>query len=286
MTRIKIIGTVLLALAFAGGAPRLEAQLKDFRQIDFPKKEISSAVIPIPGACHNQGIAFDDNFLYLSCVDIKSKRALLFQVSRLRPADKDRPDLLNKLDLTEAGQYHPSGLDINGACLWVAVADYHPAPAKSTIKCIDRGAFRNKTGKEIQIPDHIGALAASPNWIAAFNWDAKDLYLIDYSGKILAKGPNPGAVAYQDCKSYKDNLIICSGGAGALSGKGFLDMIEIGGADPRTWILVRRGEINATKKLAPLTREGMAWREKYIYFLPGDSPNPMLYQYEFPEFLD
>jgi len=276
---------IILALILAGPAG-LRAQLKDFRQIDFPKKEISSMVIPIPDSCHNQGIVLDENFLYLSCVDIKSKKALLYQLSRPKPGKKDQPDSPKKLDLTEGGQYHPSGLDINGSCLWVAVADYHPAPARSTIKCIDRKTFQNMPDKKIEIADHIGALAASQNWIAAFNWDAKQLYLIDYSGKILAQGPNPGAVAYQDCKFFKDNLIICSGSAGAIGGKGFLDMLEIGGVDPRTWILVRRAEINVIKKLAPLNREGMAWEEKSFYFLPGDSPGPVLYQYEFPKFFD
>jgi len=272
-----------LIVAVAAG---LRAQIKDFRQIDFPKKEISSTVIPVPDACHDQGIALDEKYVYLSCIDTSARRALLYRMIRERINDNFQYPTLGRLDITEHRQDHPSGLDISGGCLWVAVADYHPAPAKSTIKCIDLKTFENMPDKKIEVADHIGALAASQNWIAAFNWDAKELYLIDYSGKLLAKGPNPGRVAYQDCKSFKDNLIICSGGASTLSGKGCLDMIEIGGADPRTWILIRRSEISVKKGFSALTREGMAWHEKSVYFLPGDSPNPKLYQYEFPEFFN
>jgi hypothetical protein len=253
-------------------------------KIDFPKKEISSAVIPVHESCHNQGIALDDAYLYLSCIDMKNKRALLHRMVSNRADEAFQYPTLDRLDITVGDQDHPSGMDVSGGCLWVAVAEYHPAPAKSTIKCIDLKTLQEKPDKKFEVADHIGALAAMDKQIAAFNWDAKDLYLLDYSGKLLAKGPNPGATAYQDCKFFKDDLIVCSGGASAIGGKGRLDMLEIKENDPGAWKLKKRVELNISKKMMPLTREGMAWKSDSIYFLPADSPDPVLYQYRFPEF--
>jgi hypothetical protein len=137
----------------------------------------------------------------------------------------------------------------------------------------------------IEVNDHIGTLAAFDDWLLGMNWDAQTFYLMDYSGKILTQGANPGKGSYQDCKYYYGNRIVCSGLAGQLSSKGYLDMILIPGTDPQSWQLVKRSVVNAkSRKLMPLTNEAMAFTGSRVFLVPDDLPNPEMYAFDFEEF--
>jgi hypothetical protein len=237
--------------------------------------------LKIADRCHTQGIAFDEKFLYLSCVDQLQRQGWIYRIER--SGMESGKQIYQKLNVTRAGQYHPSGLDISGSCLWVAVAEYHPSPASSTVLCIDRSLFKPAGYRVFDVPDHIGALAAMKNWLVALNWDAKEFYLLDYSGKILVKGPNPGKTAYQDCNYLSGDEVICSGSSSLLSGAGYADIIQIPDQSPDNWRVKAR--LIAEKmpgRISPLTREGMAIWEDKIYFLPDDLPNPALYQFDIP----
>jgi len=277
-----VISAALFVFVF-----RLPAQEQKYVEVNFPKKEASKQVVMIPDTCHTQGIALDDDFLYLSCVDKKLKKGWLYRVARseFKNPLRTEPFSFSKLEITEGEQYHASGIDVKGACIWVALADYHPAPAKSTIKCIDKQSMTIKKALNIEVNDHIGTLAAFDDWLLGMNWDAQTFYLVDYSGKILTSGANPGKGSYQDCKYYYGNRIVCSGLAGQVPVKGYLDMIEIPGTDPSSWQLVRRSVVTQkSKKLFPLTNEAMAFSGSQVYLVPDDLPNPEMYAFNFEEF--
>jgi len=244
-------------------------------------KEPFTRELKIADKCHTQGIAFDEKFLYLSCVDQLQRLGWIYRLERL--GLESGKLIYQKLNVTRGGQYHPSGLDLTGSCLWVAVAEYHPSPARSTLVCIERDFFKPARYRVFDLNDHIGALATMKNWLVGLNWDAKDFYLMDYTGQILVKGPNPGKTAYQDCKYLEGDDIICSGAASALSGSGYVDIIQIPDLDPDNWkVKIRITAERLEKRSTPLTREGMAvWKNK-IYFLPDDLPNPVLYQFDLP----
>ena len=207
--------------------------------ITLPEKPAAVLPLPLPDSCHSQGLALDDNFLYLSCVDLKNKKGLVYRIARPGLESPNAGGQLNyqKLDLTIGSQYHPSGLDLNGPCLWVAMSEYHPAPANSTIICVDRESFQPVKEKRFPLADHIGALAAGKNWLMAANWDAGYFYLLDYSGKLLVKGENPTGTAFQDCKYLEGDLVLCSGPAGRISGKGYTDLIRLSDLKPESWKL-------------------------------------------------
>lgn len=237
--------------------------------------------LKIGDKCHTQGIAFDERFLYLSCVNQLQREGWIYRIER---SGMESGKLIYlKLNVTRGEQYHPSGLDIAGSCLWVAVAEYHPYPARSSLLCIDLNLFKPADSLVFDVDDHIGALAAMRNWLVALNWDAKEFYLLDYSGKVLVKGQNPGKTAYQDCNYLSGYDIICSGSSSLLSGTGYVDIIQIPDLNPDNWkVKARLIAEKMPKRLSPLTREGMAvWKDK-IYFLPDDLPNPALYQFDLP----
>ena len=241
----------------------------------------------LPDKCHTQGIAFDDNYFYLSCVARKDKKAWVYRVPRTELGRDLGAVKFDKLEVTEGGQYHPSGLDINGECLWLAAAEYHPAPANSTFKCIDRETFREKTELAFKLDDHIGTVAAMEQWLVGMNWNAKTFYLMDYSGKLMAQGKNPGLASFQDCKHYREKLILCSGPSGKTASQGSLEIIEIAAPDPLSWKLKKCAIVDyPVGKFKSVAGEGMTWEGNDLYFVPEDLPRARLLRFNFPEFLE
>jgi len=285
--------SLFCALGFLGvlaltGLPCLPAGAQREKTLDFPSKPQSRQILSIPDSCHTQGIAFDDDFFYLSCAAKKDKKAWVYRIARpdLGKGGKDSPVSFEKIDVTEGAQYHPSGLDTNGLCLWVAVADYHPAPAASTFKCINRRYFEEDRGMEFKFNDHIGTIACSRKWMLAINWDAKIFYLVDYSGKSFTKGVNRSGASYQDCKHFREDLFICAGPAGKISGTGYLDLLEISD-EPKAWSMKQRAVVSKTgRKLLTAANEGMAFEGTIFYFVPDDLPNAVLYRFAFPQFFE
>ncbi len=258
---------------------KLEAEVK--KLADNPASEFK---IPIPGSCHTQGMAMDEKYIYFSCVDTLKQQAWIYRVPRgaLESGKAGKAVTYERVEVSIGDQYHPSGLDIAGRCLWVAVSEYHSAPASSTFICIERDLFKQANYQRFPFSDHIGALAAGKDWLVALNWDAKDFYMLDYSGNLLAKRKNPTGIAYQDCKYQEGTKILCSGPAGSMGQKGLVDLMDMAGSDdPKA---LKRLEVPAVKgSFRAMTREAMTVDQNKIYFLPQDIPNLTLYVFEMPE---
>ena len=276
------VALILIPMFFAG------AGIENVAIIPFPQKAKAVQALNIKAACHTQGIAFFENYFYLSCVGKQEKKAWIYRVPREELGKNSAAAVqFEKLDVTEGDEYHPSGLDIHGACLWVAVAEYHPAPARSTFKCIDLKTFQPKPELAFTIDDHIGTIGAAENWIMGINWDAKIFYILDYSGRLKLQGANPGQASYQDCKHYQNNLVLCSGLAGKIPTKGYLDMLELNDSDSGSWKLIKRSmAANPKGKFLSVANEGMTFNGKDIYFVPDDLPGATIYEFEFLRFFD
>ena len=248
---------------------------------------ISRFLIPINEKCHTQGMDITGGNLYVSCVNRKAQRAYLYEIS-LSDLSGYREDAggsvsIRKKDLTRGDRYHPSGLDARGECLWVAVAEYHPAPASSTLMCVDPETLEPEPELRFEVDDHIGAVAASDDRIFGANWDARSFYVWDWSGKELGRGPSPTEVAYQDCKYIAPRYLLCTGTKsllGLIPTRGILDLIEIKGDDVSEWNLRQRVILKKPGLSGPaLTREASCYADGKFYFLPRDLPRPTLYEY-------
>lgn len=215
--------------------------------------------IPIEGNTHHvQGICVEANRLYLTSVDRTARRGIL-SVYEL-PSGR----LLRSIDLQQGDLFHPGGLDHDADSLWIPVAEYRP----NSRTVVQR---RSKQTLELlssfEIPDHIGALAASPTELTLVNWDARHFYTTTLDGRITAKRPNPNPTRYQDIK-YR---------AGAIIASGLLPKPQKGGAvewlDPETLTPLDRIPFALTDRNTPFNNEGMDLRDGILYLLPEDTPS-------------
>jgi hypothetical protein len=248
--------------------------------VKLPERPDAVYNMEIADSCHSQGIAMDEKYFYVSCVDTRDKQAFLYRIDRTGPAG------FRRKNITAEKQYHPSGIDLKDNCVWVAVSEYHPAPAQTTISCVDRDSLEIVPALSFKLDDHIGALAAAGDYLIAFNWGAKNYYLLDYKGGTVSRGDNPGDVAYQDCKFLKDNRVLCSGVKGKLMVSGEVDELEISAAARSSVKIVQSiGTPKAPGAVYPVSQEGMAWFGSSFYFFPKDFPNPAVFRYDAPGFI-
>jgi hypothetical protein len=125
---------------------------------------------------------------------------------------------------------------------------------------------------KFDVADHIGCIAAVPGVLIGANWDSRDFYVWDRTGRLLRKVPNPTANAYQDIKFVDGHLVA----SGLLPGrKGAIDWLEYPSLN-----LIRRVTVGQTSRGVPYTSEGMAVRGDRLFLLPEDSPS-RLFQFSF-----
>jgi hypothetical protein len=115
---------------------------------------------------------------------------------------------------------------------------------------------------QFEVPDHIGCIAVTPDFIIGGNWDSRDFYLWDHSGKLIRKVSSETGNAYQDLK-YDGGFLIASGSIPNRGGA--VDWLEL-----PSFRLVRRIEVGTTDRGASLTREGMMVHQGDLWFLPED----------------
>lgn len=213
--------------------------------------------IPLDGATHHvQGIDIDRDTLWVTSVDAGAKRGLLLE---FRLSGK----LVRTVDIQDGNRFHPGGMSLDGDSLWIPVAEYK----RDSSAVIQR---RNKRTLALEAqytaPDHIGAIAVTPEGIVGANWDARDLYLWDRTGKLLRKMPNPAKVAFQDMKFV----------AGKLVGSG-LDWADKSGVivwmDGPSLKIGKRVAVGRTDRGVVYTHEGMTIRDGKLWLLPEDDPS-------------
>lgn len=255
-----------------------------------------TAVIPLAGSttCHTQGIAFTEKYLFISCVETRTKRAILYQYPLPEgfPEKTTRLNERKRADLTRGAipapapagsMYHPSGLDYDGKWLWMAVAEYRQYLAHSLVLRLDPETMSENLSFPVE--DHIGAVAVMENAVAAMNWDARDVYLLTEEDGVCQTDPSPRQIAYQDCEGSKGDFIICSGPS-KIKGKpaAVVDLLKFNPVVDRPdsgWkVKKRRAVITAG---VPLGREGFAIVGDYWAFVPEDFPRARLLLFKRPQ---
>ena len=270
-----------LALALLWVGPVLAEGAAGKGEAGGPVAEIA---LPGGGTCHVQGVTVMGERLFVTCVDRISRRALLlsYKLPSGFPAPTSALPEPERKDLTVGSMYHPSGLDHDGKCVWVAVANYRSFMARSKIMCLSPADLSEE--KAFEVEDHIGGLAVMGETLLALNWDAKVVYRFSKDGQELGKDKSPGSVAYQDCQGVSDHEVLCSGPE-KLPKKGKpAAVVELIGFDPLrkpAWKVEKQFRmVNVNTSVG---NEGFAVSGPYWLFLPEDFPKARLIVYPRPE---
>jgi len=235
-----------LLLAFAGTGIE-NATLKETHNLD--------------GDLHHvQGLSLDRDHFWVTSVDASGHKGYLDQFNRATAKFERR------IDVTDGPRFHPGGFSIRGDFIWVPVAEYKPH-SSAVLEQIDKGTLAIK--RKIPIADHIGCLAVTDDNLIAGNWDTRQLYVLDLSGKQLRIVDNPGANHYQDMK-FVSGMLVASG-----------VFNRAGGAiDWFTWPsmkLIRRLRSGLTDHGVPYTQEAMALQGNDLYLVPEDGPSRLFH---------
>jgi hypothetical protein len=207
--------------------------------------------LTLPGATHHvQGIDLDGERLWVTSVDTAAKRGYLHE---FRLSDGV---MLRTVEVGEGLRFHPGGLMAEGDSLWMPVAEYR----RESSAVIQRRSKKTlQVESQFEVHDHIGCVAVRGGEIVGGNWDSRDFYVWDRSGKELRKVPNPGENHYQDLK-FVDGALV---GSGVMGAGGAIDWLA--------WPALtrsRRIEAGKTDRGAPFT----AVRGDRLYLLPEDAP--------------
>ncbi len=181
---------------------------------------------------HPQGIVKIGGTFFVSSVEVR------VPTKRLQPPrdgyDRDTGEgvghlfkvdragnLLADLTLGGGSLYHPSGLDYDGANVWVAVAEYRPN-SRAIIYRVDPAAMQ--ATEVLRFDDHIGAVVrdTDDNTLHGVSWGSRRFYrwTIDRSGKVTNASARPETVRtlntshyvdYQDCKYAGRHRMLCTG---------------------------------------------------------------------------
>ena len=213
--------------------------------------------IPLAGETfHVQGIDIDGSRLWVTSVDTKAKRGLLFEYKL--PEGR----LLRSVEIHDGIRYHPGGMMADGESLWIPVAEYK---RESTAVIQRRNKQTLALESQFVVNDHIGAIAVTPAGLIGANWDARDLYIWDRTGKQIRKVANSSQIAFQDMKFEQGKLI----GSGLRSDKSG----EIVWMQWPSLEVVKRLSVGRTDRGISYTHEGMATKRTKLWFLPEDGPS-------------
>src|SRR4051812_4345897 len=205
---------------------------------------------------HVQGIDFDETRLWVTSVDKDALKGYLLEFAM------ESGELRQKVEVGMGERFHPGGMARDGESLWLPVAEYR-RDSSATIQ--KRNVRTLALEAQFDVADHIGCIAAGPDFLIGGNWDSRIFYIWDKQGKLLRKTPNPTPNGYQDLK-FVDGRIAAGG---LLPGKvGAIDWLEY-----PSLRLLRRLEAAKTSRGVPYTNEGMAVRGDRLLLLPEDSPS-------------
>jgi hypothetical protein len=218
-------------------------------------------ILPLDGELfHVQGIDVDRKHIWVTSVDTTNRKGYLHQFDRATGRFQRR------LDLSDGPRFHPGGMSISGATIWVAVAEYRPN-SSAVLMAIDKDTMTVR--RTIAVGDHLGCVAADGDKLVAGNWDSRALYVFSRSGKQVRVLPNSSATRYQDMK-FAGGKLVASGYLTPRSGT----------IDWYAWPsmrLVSTRHVGATDRDLPYTGEGMTLKGRDLYLVPEDGPSRMFH---------
>jgi hypothetical protein len=205
---------------------------------------------------HVQGIERDETHLWVTSVDKDRHKGYLHEFSL--PGGRH----VRTVDVTVGEQYHAGGIAADGGSVWIPVAEYRRASSSVIQK---RNLRTLELESQFAAGDHIGCIAVVPDGLLGGNWDTRDLYLWDRTGRLLRKVANPTENRYQDMKFEGGRLV----GSGLLAGgSGAIDWLEY-----PSLRLLRRVAMGRSDRGVVYTNEGMTIRGDRVFLLPEDGPS-------------
>jgi hypothetical protein len=214
---------------------------------------------------HVQGLEVEGKYIWATSVDVANRKAYLHQF------DRATGKFLRRLELSDGARYHPGGISMSGASIWVPVAEYSPRSSAVLVE-IDTESLTIR--RKIYVADHLGCVAASGQTLVAGNWDSRLLYVFDLSKAGPPRVvPNSSSTRYQDMKFVGPQLV--AGGSRTLW-SGAVDWIDW----PSMKIVrtLRSGAVGIARPFGTggsYTGEGLATKGRDLYLLPEDGPSRM-----------
>lgn len=202
---------------------------------------------------HVQGVDFRGDRMWLTSVDRPREKGFLFEFSLANGA------LVKSIEVGDGVRYHAGGIATGGASIWIPVAEYRP---RSSAWIEQRSQKTLELESRFEVDDHIGCLAATPDALIGGNWDSKDFYVWDHSGKLIRKVASTTGNAYQDMK-YDNGWIVASGNLPDRTGA--IDWLE--------WPslrMVRRLPAGKNDRGVLFTREAMSVHGNRLVLVPED----------------
>jgi hypothetical protein len=243
------IGLFLLGFA-AAALPGVPQALSDFKPV---------RTLALKGTTyHVQGIDFENGHLWVTSVDTPRHRGLLHEFSLISG------ELLRETEIQDGPRFHPGGIALDGDAIWVPVAEYR---AHSSAVIQRRSKRTLALESQFEIADHIGCLAAAPDFLVGGNWDSKEFYVWNRRGELIRKVTNTMGNAYQDMK-FASGEIVASGNFADRTGA--IDWLAL-----PSFQLRRRVMAGNNDRGVLYTREGMAIHGKQLLLLPEDGPSRM-----------
>lgn len=237
----------LVAMSVAVAAPPAASKLDALKLM---------RVLDLEGTTyHVQGLDVDDRRLWTTSVDSQGRKGFLHEFTL-------NGEHVRSVEIQDSERFHPGGIASDSDSLWIPVAEYR---AKSTSMIQRRNKRTLQLESQFSVPDHIGCIAVTPEFLIGGNWDSREFYFWDRQGKLIRRLASPNETAYQDMK-FDAPYVVASG---LLPGrKGAIDWLAL-----PSLTRVHRIEAGNTDRGDPFTREGMALYRDQLYLMPEDGPS-------------
>jgi len=158
---------------------------------------------------HPQGMVKIGTTWFVSSVEVHD-RAAGQGIGHLFKVDS-AGNLLHDLALGDGPMYHASGIDFDGASIWIALAEYRPN-SRSIIYRVDPGTM--KATEMFRVADHIGAIVHNTDdgTLHGVSWGSRRFYRWSKTGGEGTSTMNHSHhIDYQDCKYVGKRRMLCSG---------------------------------------------------------------------------
>ncbi len=286
LTRVLVMALGVVGLLSAQGAPSPQFVVAE-RVATLTRESSWRRVRTIPigfRTFHPQGMVKIGTTWFVSSVEVHD-RAAGRGIGHLFKVDS-AGNLLTDLALGEGAMYHPSGIDFDGANIWVALAEYRP----NSRSIIYRVAPETMKATEMfRVNDHIGAIVHNidDGLLHGVSWGSRRFYRWSPTGDGGTSTLNRSHyLDYQDCKYAGKHLMLCSG---------VTEMRQTPGAPPFRLggleiVDLQHGRARAQVPLLLWTSGGLAMTQNPVwlepsaeglraYFMPEDDRST-IYVYE------
>ena len=241
-----------------------------------------------PARIHTQGLFVTENHYFVTGrLETEPRRSVFLRISRADTKQIEYVDITPIDALPNGagrGLDHPGGFDFDGKAFWIPVSGSQPDSKTVVLRFgHDPDAPLAEATNEVafHVDDHIGALAYDrwTNRLYGANWDTKIIYVFTPDGGVAERIPreslvagDPGwALAIQDFKCAGPNRVLAGGKDNRSDRDPSRSRAVVELLDIRARRSVARRHLHSPPGIdCFVTREGLAWREDRVFFLPGD----------------